>query len=604
MLVLLLVLSVFLRANAEDFEFDGAQCPPLNVSSEVSVTPPTCTQARMRAGTVCTFSCPPFYRVHGPPIKECMDTGTWTDSQIRTSCTDVNECNVLNGGCSHTCVNTIGGYYCKCPPYLKLDKDMHRCRADGLHLQCGVHDMRIDIPKALIHNLHHEHLRLNDDKCGATSNATHYSLRTQLTGCGTTSRQIKDFIVYSNKASCMQVSEAADEDTSKIGRVLPGEVQIPFCCYYHNREIVHAVGFGPRSREVYIKVKGRGQLKLKLDFYKGQRFRSAYTWDDYPVNVHLRQRLFFEVSLETKEKDLAVFADNCCSTPTRDHEQSRYLRHTFLHNGCPVDKTVRFHKSPRKTKERFSLEAFKFLGDHPFVFIHCHVIVCNANDPNSRCAKGCVRSSKALPAHPKKAAAHKATIHRGPNLLHHAAAKAHGKAHGKHKRDLGAVTLDKMHEVTLSQGPFLMDESARSYDKRARVPEISNDETVEKTQPREKQERDQGLGMMSTVLLVAMTVASIMALVGVLYMGYKSKHVTPIGYYQDRPSGLMGMYKHGHSPMSSTLVLGLGMMSTVLLVAMTVASIMALVGVLYMGYKSKHVTPIGYYQVNTRMDKI
>ncbi|EDO29830.1 predicted protein, partial [Nematostella vectensis] len=61
---------------------------------------------------------------------------------------------------------------------------------------------------------------------------------------------------------------------------------------------------------------------------------------------------------------------------------------------CPVDKTVRFHKSPRKTKERFSLEAFKFLGDHPFVFIHCHVIVCNANDPNSRCAKGCVRSSK------------------------------------------------------------------------------------------------------------------------------------------------------------------------------------------------------------------
>ena len=28
---------------------------------------------------------------------------------------DINECNVLNVGCSHYCNNTDGSYYCSCP---------------------------------------------------------------------------------------------------------------------------------------------------------------------------------------------------------------------------------------------------------------------------------------------------------------------------------------------------------------------------------------------------------------------------------------------------------------------------------------------------------
>lgn len=71
--------------------------------------------------------------------------------------------------------------------------------AEGLKLTCGDKDMKIVIPKNIIHNLHHEHLRLNDPACQATHNKTHYILETSLTGCGTTSRQVKDYIVYSNK---------------------------------------------------------------------------------------------------------------------------------------------------------------------------------------------------------------------------------------------------------------------------------------------------------------------------------------------------------------------------------------------------------------------
>jgi len=41
---------------------------------------------------------------------------------------DINECTVSNGGCSHKCVNTVGGYKCECPDLeLSLTLDNKTC---------------------------------------------------------------------------------------------------------------------------------------------------------------------------------------------------------------------------------------------------------------------------------------------------------------------------------------------------------------------------------------------------------------------------------------------------------------------------------------------
>ena len=61
-----------------------------------------------------------------------------------------------------------------------------------------------------------------------------------------------------------------------------------------------------------------------------------------------------------------------------------------------MDPSVQFHNSSDPTKIRFSFEVFKFLGDHDYVFIHCRVHVCDANDPNSRCAKGCMKGNSSV----------------------------------------------------------------------------------------------------------------------------------------------------------------------------------------------------------------
>ena len=41
---------------------------------------------------------------------------------------DINECNDgHNGGCDHTCINTIGSYYCECNNGNILDSDGKGC---------------------------------------------------------------------------------------------------------------------------------------------------------------------------------------------------------------------------------------------------------------------------------------------------------------------------------------------------------------------------------------------------------------------------------------------------------------------------------------------
>ena len=52
------------------------------------------------------------------------------------------------------------------------------------------------------------------------------------------------------------------------------------------------------------------------------RFKSRYTEKDYPVQVKLRQDLYFEASVKSKDKTLSVLSENCVATPTQDSKHA------------------------------------------------------------------------------------------------------------------------------------------------------------------------------------------------------------------------------------------------------------------------------------------
>lgn len=76
-----------------------------------------------------------------------------------------------------------------------------------------------------------------------------------------------------------------------------------------------------------------GKFKLRMDFFRTKNYQTEYTWDDFPVSVYLRERLYFEVSIDSIDQNLVVFAGNCCATPTRDHSKAGRFRHEIIHEG-------------------------------------------------------------------------------------------------------------------------------------------------------------------------------------------------------------------------------------------------------------------------------
>ena len=64
-----------------------------------------------------------------------------------------------------------------------------------------------------------------------------------------------------------------------------------------------------------------------------------------------------------------------------------FLSFYFL-SRCDNDTTILHFGNGMSSIQRFSIQAFRFLTQHRFVYIHCDLVVCNRNYPDSTCARG------------------------------------------------------------------------------------------------------------------------------------------------------------------------------------------------------------------------
>ena len=67
--------------------------------------------------------------------------------------------------------------------------------------------------------------------------------------------------------------------------------------------------------------------------------------------------------------------------------------------------------------QRFKLESFSFVGDHPFVYMHCKVKICNATDTNSRCAQGCLHERRKRSLYSQESNDEEYNLAQGPFML-------------------------------------------------------------------------------------------------------------------------------------------------------------------------------------------
>ena len=88
---------------------------------------------------------------------------------------------------------------------------------------------------------------------------------------------------------------------------------------------------------------------------------------------------------------------------------------------CKLDETLEYH-APGVNSQRMSFEAFTFVGAEDSVaYLQCDVVICDANDPNSRCNAGCLPSARRRRAPVIISTHNKASgnIRSGPMLVTH-----------------------------------------------------------------------------------------------------------------------------------------------------------------------------------------
>lgn len=250
---------------------------------------------------------------------------------------------------------------------------------DQCKVFCLQNNMILVIPKPLLRGADREHIRALDLNCKASENETHFILDVPLTGCGTNSRHAVSSVIYSNEALPVPPSER--ELVSHVP-----DFEIPFNCYYDNNGVVTGVGLKPISRKVIFSQKGFGKFSLSLDMYPDESFSDPYRRKDFPVVKSLRERIFFKASVDSIDDRLSVQAKECYATPSPNKNSEPKYR--IIQDGCKVDDTVEYISSDHKS-DKFSIETFKFIGEFAYVFLHCHVRVCNASDEQSKCVRNC-----------------------------------------------------------------------------------------------------------------------------------------------------------------------------------------------------------------------
>ncbi|XP_078697435.1 uncharacterized protein LOC144925331 [Branchiostoma floridae x Branchiostoma belcheri] len=77
------------------------------------------------------YICNPGYQNTGTSELICGDEGRWRarggGHVVPPNCEDINECDLANGGCEHTCTNLVGGSECSCLSGYQLEDDGYHC---------------------------------------------------------------------------------------------------------------------------------------------------------------------------------------------------------------------------------------------------------------------------------------------------------------------------------------------------------------------------------------------------------------------------------------------------------------------------------------------
>ncbi|XP_032241001.2 titin isoform X1 [Nematostella vectensis] len=250
-------------------------------------------------------------------------------------------------------------------------------------VNCSSLLIRIDLALHHFPDLDHNSFRLRNESCGPyQKSSSHVTMVTRLDGCGTTAKHRNMSVTYYNSVTAQVVSSRSRMHI----------VEFPFSCTFYKKRTIGVPSFQPRKRVTVVE-EGFGNFSFEMDLFRSSQYKKPFDVSEYPVNVNpTSERLYAQTKLLASDKNLVALAYQCVATPSVDPNDP--TQYSFIDKGCAIDDTVKFNSMASRA-QRFEMAPFKFRNaKSKTIYLHCRVLVCHKDDPQSRCHQGCQASER------------------------------------------------------------------------------------------------------------------------------------------------------------------------------------------------------------------
>ncbi|XP_038062894.1 uncharacterized protein LOC119733385 isoform X2 [Patiria miniata] len=193
-------------------------------------------------------------------------------------------------------------------------------------MDCSDSGMTVFIPRSVIGDALSSHLHFLDPACvGSHHNTTHVKIATTYDRCGTFMEVHGDSVIFFNvihdEAVPVQPGSVITRDR---------DIEIPVQCIM-DLEGFAEISFRPDTSKITFREDGFGSFNFSLRLYHGNDYTTPYQPADYPVQVAMGNKLYFEARTWS-EPGLELFVQTCRATPTSNSDD--FHRYTFIQDGC------------------------------------------------------------------------------------------------------------------------------------------------------------------------------------------------------------------------------------------------------------------------------
>ncbi|KAM4651516.1 IgGFc-binding protein-like [Discoglossus pictus] len=236
-------------------------------------------------------------------------------------------------------------------------------------LRCLSHGAVYQLPLSVVFEAHlgvHD-IHLEDPQCQAEQEGNVAVIKVPFNRCGSRVLDEGGKTLYVNT----------------VYGTIPGtsihRIEVPVSCEMERNE---TLGFNLHPKVTDVVSQGHYNVSLKL--YNSEAFDDLITL--YPFEIDLPGNVYVEFKVESDDKNLQIFAENCKSSPSLEDGDQSY---SLIEHGCSQDSTLHSHPVSDHRVQRISFHLFKF-DDLPEVYLACNVIICHGGSSPNRCSQGCI----------------------------------------------------------------------------------------------------------------------------------------------------------------------------------------------------------------------